>query len=162
MKIAFKIIKEIADELGWNYSHGNLTETPFRSNIVYPMLHNTIQAIQLNEQTSQIQLNIIIADVVNYLKTENETMDLSDVYSELGYTENQNYINILNQLYMNFALKIREKKLQYNQDISFEFPIQMTPFIEADKDVLAGYNITLNINQLSPYITDCYDEISPN
>jgi hypothetical protein len=63
---------------------------------------------------------------------------------------------------MNFALKIREKKLQYNQDISFEFPIQMTPFIEADKDVLAGYNITLNINQLSPYITDCYAEISPN
>jgi hypothetical protein len=38
-------------------------------------------------------------------------------------------------------------------------PIAFVPFIEADKDVLAGYNITINMDVQSPWVTDCYNEV---
>ena len=155
----FEIVKEISDELGWNYSHGNLTEAGLKSITVYPLVHLSLQQVQLDDYVSQVQFNCIIADQVNYLKTENESLDLVDVYAVQGFTENQNYAHILQDLYMKFALKLREKEMQYNSDISIVKPTTFTPFIEADKDVLAGYNIALNVNITSPSVTDCYDEI---
>ena len=155
----FEIVKEISDELGWNYSHGNLTEAGLKSITVYPLVHLSLQQVQLDDYVSQVQFNCIIADQVNYLKTENESMDLVDVYAVQGFTENQNYAHILQDLYMKFALKLREKEMQYNSDISIVKPTTFTPFIEADKDVLAGYNIALNVNITSPSVTDCYNEI---
>lgn len=155
----FEIVKEISDELGWNYSHGNLTEAGLKSITVYPLVHLSLQQVQLDDYVSQVQFNCIIADQVNYLKTENESMDLVDVYAVQGFTENQNYAHILQDLYVKFALKLREKEMQYNSDISIVKPTTFTPFIEADKDVLAGYNIALNVNITSPSVTDCYNEI---
>ena len=155
----FEIVKEISDELGWNYSHGNLTEAGLKSITVYPLVHLSLQQVQLDDYVSQVQFNCIIADQVNYLKTENESLDLVDVYAVQGFTENQNYAHILQDLYVKFALKLREKEMQYNSDISIVKPTTFTPFIEADKDVLAGYNIALNVNITSPSVTDCYNEI---
>lgn len=155
----FAIVKEIADELEWNYSHGNLTEAGLKSITVYPLVHLSLQQVQWDNYISQVQFNCIIADQVNYLKTENESMDLVDVYAVQGFTENQNYAHILQDLYVKFALKLREKEMQYNGDISIIKPTTFTPFIEADKDVLAGYNVALNVNITSPSVTDCYDEI---
>ena len=155
----FEIVKEISDELGWNYSHGNLTEAGLKSITVYPLVHLSLQQVQLDDYVSQVQFNCIIADQVNYLKTENESLNLVDVYAVQGFTENQNYAHILQDLYVKFALKLREKEMQYNSDISIVKPTTFTPFIEADKDVLAGYNIALNVNITSPSVTDCYNEI---
>lgn len=155
----FEIVKEISDELGWNYSHGNLTEAGLKSITVYPLVHLSLQQVQLDDYVSQVQFNCIIADQVNYLKTENQSLDLVDVYAVQGFTENQNYAHILQDLYMKFALKLREKEMEYNGSISIIKPTTFTPFIEADKDVLAGYNIALNVNITSPSVTDCYNEI---
>ena len=156
---AFAIIQEIAEELGWNYSHGNLTEAGFKAVTVYPLVHNTIQSVTLTDQISTVQLNVIIADIVNFLKGENEQESLITLYSEQGYTENQNYAHILQDLYVRFSLKLREKEMQYNESIYFARPITFVPFIEADKDVLAGYNVTINLEIRSPWVTDCYNEI---
>jgi hypothetical protein len=95
---AFAIVQEIAEELGWNYSHGNLTEMGFKAVTVYPLTHLTIQTVQLNDYVSTIQMNVIIADIVNFLKGENEQESLITLYSEQGYTENQNYAHILQDL----------------------------------------------------------------
>jgi hypothetical protein len=104
-------------------------------------------------------MNVIIADIVNFLKGENEQESLITLYSEQGYTENQNYAHILQDLYVKFSLKLREKEMQYNQSIMIQKPIAFVPFIEADKDVLAGYNITINMDVQSPWVTDCYNEV---
>jgi hypothetical protein len=119
----------------------------------------TIQTVQLNDYVSTIQMNVIIADIVNFLKGENEQESLITLYSEQGYTENQNYAHILQDLYVKFSLKLREKEMQYNQSIMIQKPIAFVPFIEADKDVLAGYNITINMDVQSPWVTDCYNEV---
>jgi hypothetical protein len=155
----FAILKEIADELGWNYSHGNMTEMSLKAVNVYPLQHCTIQSITVQEQIATYSINIIIADLVNFLKTENEQLNLVTLYSELGYTENSNYAHVLQDLYVKFNLKLREKRMQFAEDVNLVYPVTFNPFIEADADVLAGYTITLTIEGKSPSVIDCYDEV---
>jgi hypothetical protein len=155
----FAILKEIADELGWNYSHGNMTEMSLKAVNVYPLQHCTIQSITVQEQIATYSINIIIADLVNFIKTENEQLNLVTLYSELGYTENSNYAHVLQDLYVKFNLKLREKRMQFAEDVNLVYPVAFNPFIEADSDVLAGYTITLTIEGKSPSVIDCYDEV---
>jgi hypothetical protein len=155
----FAILKEIADELGWNYSHGNMTEKSFKAVNVYPLQHVTINNITVQEQIATYSVNIIIADLVNFLKTENEGLNPVVLYSEIGYTENTNYAHVLQELYVLFNLKVREKRLQYAEDINIVYPLTFNPFIDAEADVLAGYTITLTIEGRAPAVIDCYNEV---
>ncbi len=155
----FAVLKEIATELGWNYSHGNLTEVALKAVQVYPLQHCSISTIAVQDQISTVTVNVMVADIVNFLKGENEQDNLVNLYSELGYTENSNYAHILENLYMEFSLKLREKDLAYNEDIRLVRPISMNPFIEADADVLAGFTVDLQFEIRSPWVTDCYNEV---
>ena len=100
---AFEVMKDIADLEGWNYSHGTLTEFDFKAFLVFPLMHCSIQSVALTDQVATIQMNVMVADRVNFLKTENEQENLITEYSQYGYTENQNYANILQDLYVRFS-----------------------------------------------------------
>lgn len=156
---AFQVFKEIADELGWNYSHGTLDEHSLKSVTVYPLLHVTMQSASIQDVTEQFQFNILIADITNYLKTENEQQDLVDTYSEIGYTENQNYAHILQNLYVAFNNKIYGKEKEYYSQLQWIRPITFTPFVEGSGDVLTGYNISIGMTMINSWVTDgtCYD-----
>jgi hypothetical protein len=156
---AFQVFKEIADELGYNYSHGNMSESRVKAVNVYPFEHCTIQNVSIENQVTTIQFNITICDILNFVKTENQNLDEEVVYSEIGYTENTNYAHILQNLYVQFMLKLKAKEQEYFGQIQFTRPILMTPFIEGTQDVTAGYDIQLSIQVFSPFITDCYDEV---
>lgn len=151
---AFSVIKNMADDLGWNYSHGQLTEMGMKAIQVYPMLHLTIQSVSMVDQTATIQINVVIADIMNFLKGENESDVLRTTYEKYGYTENQNYAHILQNLYVAFCRKIFEYEQTYFSQIQFQRPINFAPFVEGDTDVLAGYNVTLNIDVINPWVTD--------
>ena len=69
---AFELMKDIATEEGWNYSHGTLTELDFKAFLVFPLMHCSIQSVALTDQVATIQMNVMVADRVNFLKTENE------------------------------------------------------------------------------------------
>ena len=155
---AFQIFKEIADELGWNYSHGTLDEHSLKAITVYPLLHVTMQNASLTDVTEQFNFNILIADITNYLKGENEQQDLVDVYSEIGYTENQNYAHILQNLYVEFSRLLYAKEKEYFSQIQWIRPIAFTPFTEGGQDVLTGYNVSITIELQNPWVTDgtCY------
>jgi hypothetical protein len=155
---AFQIFREIADELGWNYSHGTLDEHSLKAVTVYPLLHVTMQNASLTDVTEQFTFNILIADITNYLKGENEQQDLVDTYELIGYTENQNYAHILQNLYVEFSRMIYAKEKEYYSQIQFNRPITFTPFVEGGGDVLTGYNVSISINQINPWVTDgtCY------
>lgn len=157
---ALQVLKEIADELGYNYSHGNLTESRFKAVNIYPYEHCTIQNILADDSVSTIQFNVTISDILNFLKGENEQANEETLYSEIGYTENTNYSHVIQNLYVQFMLKLRAKEQQYYGQIEFVRPIAFNPFIENHKDVTAGYDITLNIKVISPWVTDCYNELS--
>lgn len=155
---AFQIFKEIADELDWNYSHGTLDEHSLKAITVYPLLHVTMQTASLTDITEQFNFNVLIADITNYLKGENEQQDLVDVYSEIGYTENQNYAHILQNLYVAFAQKLYAKEKEYFSQVQWIRPISFTPFTEGGQDVLTGYNVSITIELQNPWVTDgtCY------
>jgi hypothetical protein len=91
---------------------------------------------------------------MNDLKGENESDVLRTTYSEYGYTENQNYGHILQNLYVAFCRKIFEYEQTYFDQIQFQRPINFAPFIEGDNDVLAGHNITINMDLINPWVTD--------
>ena len=155
---AFQIFKEIADELGWNYSHGTLDEHSLKAITVYPLLHVTMQNASLTDVTEQFNFNILIADITNYLKGENEQQDLVDTYEEYGYTENQNYAHILQNLYVAFSRLLYAKEKEYFSQIQWIRPIAFTPFTEGGQDVLTGYNVSITIELQNPWVTDgtCY------
>lgn len=155
---AFQIFKEIADELEWNYSHGTLDEHSLKAITVYPLLHVTMQTASLTDVTEQFNFNVLIADITNYLKGENEQQDLVDVYSEIGYTENQNYAHILQNLYVAFAQKLYAKEKEYFSQVQWIRPISFIPFTEGGQDVLTGYNVLITIELQNPWVTDgtCY------
>lgn len=155
---AFQLFKEIADELEWNYSHGTLDEHSLKAITVYPLLHVTMQTASLTDVTEQFNFNILIADITNYLKGENEQQDLVDTYEEYGYTENQNYAHILQNLYVAFAQKLYAKEKEYFSQVQWIRPIGFTPFTEGGQDVLTGYNVSITIELQNPWVTDgtCY------
>ena len=155
---AFQIFKEIADELGWDYSHGTLDEHSLKAITVYPLLHVTMQNASLTDVIEQFNFNILIADITNYLKGENEQQNLVDTYEEYGYTENQNYAHILQNLYVAFSQKLYAKEKEYFSQVQWIRPIAFTPFTEGGQDVLTGYNVSITIELQNPWVTDgtCY------
>ena len=151
---AFEVMKDIADLEGWNYSHGTLTEFDFKAFLVFPLMHCSIQSVALTDQVATIQMNIMVADRVNFLKTENEQENLITEYTQYGYTENQNYANILQDLYVRFSKGLWKTEQDYFNQIQYIRPITFQPFVETLDSVLAGYQITVGIELINPWVTD--------
>lgn len=151
---AFEVMKDIADLEGWNYSHGTLTEFDFKAFLVFPLMHCSIQSVALTDQVATIQMNIMVADRVNFLKTENEQENLITEYSQYGYTENQNYANILQDLYVRFSKGLWRTEQDYYNQIQYIRPITFQPFVETLDSVLAGHNISVSIELINPWVTD--------
>ena len=151
---AFEVMKDIADLEGWNYSHGTLTEFDFKAFLVFPLMHCSIQSVALTDQVATIQMNIMVADRVNFLKTENEQENLITEYYQYGYTENQNYANILQDLYVRFSKGLWRTEQDYYNQIQYIRPITFQPFVETLDSVLAGHNIAVSIEVINPWVTD--------
>lgn len=151
---AFEVMKDIADLEGWNYSHGTLTEFDFKAFLVFPLMHCSIQQVNLTDQVATIQMNVMVADRVNFLKTENEQENLITEYSKYGYTENQNYANILQDLYVRFSKGLWRTEQDYFNQIQWIRPINFIPFVETMDSVLAGYQIQIGITLINPWVTD--------
>jgi hypothetical protein len=151
---AFEVMKDIADLEGWNYSHGTLTEFDFKAFLVFPLMHCSIQSVALTDQVATIQMNVMVADRVNFLKTENEQENLITEYSQYGYSENQNYANILQDLYVRFSKGLWKTEQDYFNQIQYIRPITFQPFVETLDSVLAGYQITVGIELINPWVTD--------
>lgn len=151
---AFEVMKDIADLEGWNYSHGTLTEFDFKAFLVFPLMHCSIQSVALTDQVATIQMNVMVADRVNFLKTENEQENLITEYSQYGYTENQNYANILQDLYVRFSKGLWRTEQDYFNQIQYIRPITFQPFVETLDSVLAGHNISVSIELINPWVTD--------
>jgi hypothetical protein len=151
---AFKVFKDIATDEGWNYSHGTLTELDFKAFTVFPLMHCSIQAVSLTDQIASIQMNIMIADRVNFLKGENEQKNLITVYDKYGYTENQNYAHILQEMYVQMLKGLWKLEQDNYSQIQFQRPIVFNPFVETMDSVLAGYQISVTIDLINPWVTD--------
>lgn len=151
---AFQILKDVADDLGWNYSHGDITSDPQRAKLQYPLVHTTLDNLQVQKQVTAVQMNVMIGDVMNHLSTENEEDNLQTKYALMGYTENENYTSILQELYVKFSKSLYKVQYDNYEQFLFRLPLNFTPFIEASNDVIAGFTITLTFDIQSPWVTD--------
>jgi hypothetical protein len=149
-----KLFKLIASDMGARFSHGNITETNKHSMLVYPYLHINIESIAVGEVLSNVSVNMDLSDRVNVITTENQGLDESVLYSEIGYTENNNYAMVLQQLYSDFVISYKKYEMQYYNAISVQKPFNLTSYIEQESDVLAGYTATFNIEIVNPIVTD--------
>lgn len=151
---SFQFIKNIADECGWNYSHGTLTERPFKNAVIFPLVHCNIGNVSVSDSTATIQMNVAIMDRVSFLKTEDRGLNEETLYDKIGYTENQNYAHILQELYVKFLVGLYRQKITNYNEIQIVNPISFTPFIETDESVVAGHQVTLNMTIFNPFVTD--------
>jgi hypothetical protein len=151
-----KFCNDIADDMNARYSHGNITEMNFRSMLVYPYVHANIGSVSIGDSVTLIQVNLMICDRVNVITTENQGLNQSDLYSQVGYTENNNYAMVLQQLYGDFAIALKKYEMQYYNVLSVTRPVSLTPFEESYDDVVAGYTITLQLTLMNPIVTDGY------
>lgn len=149
-----EVLKDIANDNGWNYSHGTITEKGFKNVTVYPLLHAAIQGVTLDKQTADVTINVGLVDVVNTLATENEQDNLVNKYNDIGYTDNENYAHILQDLYVKFGISLRKYNELRFSEIQIQMPVSMDSIIEEDKQVLAGWNISLTVEVQSTWVTD--------
>lgn len=96
----------------------------------------------------------MIADRVNFLKGENEQLNLITVYDQYGYTENENYGHVLQQMYVQMSKGLWKLEQDYFSQIQFQRPILFNPFVETMDSVLAGYQISVTIDLINPWVTD--------
>lgn len=156
---AFEFLKLIAEDCGFNYSHGNLTESPQKNAIVYPLLHANVSSISVSDRTASVSMNVGIMDRVSFLKTEDQALNPEIVYSKIGYTENQNYAHVLQDLYVKFLIALDRVKYQNYAIIQPMMPINFTPFIETENEIVAGHSIMLTLVIDNPFVTDGRCEI---
>jgi hypothetical protein len=103
---------------------------------------------------SNVSVVIDLSDRVNVITSENQGLDESVLYSEIGYTENNNYAMVLQQLYGDFVIAFKKYEMQYFNSLSIQKPFQLQSYIEQETDVLAGFTATLNIEIVNPIVTD--------
>jgi hypothetical protein len=101
-----------------------------------------------------VAFEVVIADLTNTLSTENEGLDLADTAQDIGYTENENYPHILQELYVNFALELYQVQYDEYGSIMFNYPIAFNPIIQDDNDKLTGYVVNITMDVISPMVTD--------
>lgn len=148
------LFKSIANEMGARFSHGNITETNKHAMLVYPYMHINIDNVAVGEVLSNVSVNIDISDRVNIITSENQGLDESTLYSEIGYTENNNYAMVLQELYSTFVIAFKKYEMQYFNSLSIQKPYTLQSYIEQESDVLAGYTATFNIEIVNPIVTD--------
>ena len=88
------------------------------------------------------------------LKTENDGLTESTVYDKIGYTENQNYSHVMQEVYVRFMTALHYVKEDAYNEAYCNDPINFTAFIEAEEHVVAGYSLTLNLTVENPFVTD--------
>lgn len=151
---AFHVVRTIANNLGWQYTHGNLSDFDFKQFSVFPLCHNTINAVNVQENVASVNLTLTIADRVYFPKSEMSAVDKSDYLSDYGYTENANYAQILQSLYVDFISELRKQEQLFYNNLNYTRPVGMIPFVETLDSVLAGWSVTLEFTITNPLVTD--------
>lgn len=112
-----------------SFGHGDLvyfSENMSGETNVYPYMFVTPQLVTYNESTTQYQLNIIFADIVN-TDLSNEIDVISDMSIEAK--------NLLSEIYRGFLF----------DELDIELPATATPFIERFNDHVGGVELNLTI-----------------
>lgn len=129
-----------------SFGHGDLvyfSENMSGQTNVYPYMFVTPQLVTYNESTTQYQLNIIFADIVN-TDLSNEIDVISDMSIEAK--------NLLSEIYRGFLF----------DELDIELPATATPFMERFNDHVGGVELNLTITIFDD-INACvmYDEPVP-
>jgi hypothetical protein len=146
--------KAIASSLNSQYSHGSLTEFDFKSVTVFPLLHVTLTRIDVNDSTSVLSYQIFFADQNIQYSNDFQGQNLVDVNSLSGFTENNNYAFILQELYIRLVKAIKAQEMAMYTNLNINRPFAMNPFLESMDAVLTGFTLDISLTIINPIVTD--------
>ena len=146
--------KAVADRMGAQYSHGTLTEFDFKAITVFPLLHIAISRIDLNESTAVLTYSIMIADQNMRYSNDFQGMANSTTFEEVGYTEDENYAFVLQEMYVRLIREISYMEQDMYNNLNIQRPYTLTPFIKDTDSVLTGFTADISLNIINPIVTD--------
>jgi hypothetical protein len=146
--------KTIAASLNAQYSHGSLTEFDFKSVTVFPLLHITLTRVDVNDSTSVLSYQIFFGDQNIKYSNDYQGQDLTNVNSQIGYTENNNYAFILQELYIRLVRAIKSQEMAMYTNLNINRPFTMNPFAESMDAVLTGFTLDISLTIINPIVTD--------
>jgi len=149
---AISFMQDVANEMNARFSHGSITGIDNSSMLVYPYIHINIGSVSVDKQTAQIQINIVVGDRVNTIVNDNAGINEGTLYTQYGYTENNNYGFVLQEMYVRFVMAIQKYEQLYFNELQIQRPFDMQSFIEEYDDVTAGYVVTLNLTCINPLV----------
>jgi hypothetical protein len=146
--------REVADRIKAQYSHGTMTEFDFKAITVFPLLHIAISRIDISESTSTLTYSIMIADQNMRYSNDFQGMANATTFSEVGYTEDENYVFVLQELYVRILKEIAYMEKQMYNSLNISRPFTLTPFIKDTDSILTGFTGEISLTILNPIVTD--------
>jgi|LakMenEpi03Aug12_release.lakeMendotaPanAssembly.Ray.scaffolds.fasta_scaffold22386_2 hypothetical protein len=146
--------KTIAASLDAQYSHGSLTEFDFKSVTVFPLLHITLVRIDVDEAITTLSYQVMFGDQNISYSTDFQGKNLVDVFASAGYTEDNNYAFIIQELYVRLVKAIRSQEMAMYTNLNVVRPFTMNPFADSFDAVLSGFTLDINLTIINPIVTD--------
>lgn len=142
---AYWFLKTVAENIGANYAHGEFSDEVVLAQKIYPFMHIAPVSVIVSERTTQVTFNIALRDQMTLNTTENEGLSLATIYAQSGYTNDENYAQILQSLYVDFVREIAALEMDHFNNVNVQRPFSMLPVIDSGSDVIAGYDITVTL-----------------
>lgn len=146
--------KEVAARMEAQYSHGTLTEFDFKAITIFPLLHIAIRDIVLDKSTAVLTYSILIADQNMRYSNDFQGMANSTTFAEYGYSEDENYSFILQEIYIRLVREMTYVEQQIYNSLQISRPLTLTPLIKDTDSVITGFMGDISLTILNPITTD--------
>lgn len=100
---------------------------------IYPLMYVIPGTVSRDEQFINYAFNVIIADIMNAKNYDTETDIMSDT------------LQITEDILAQFKYSVTNAEGYYEEKYDITLPASIAPFSEAYDDILAGWNLNLNI-----------------
>jgi len=120
-------------------THGSIEDVDLARQTIFPLAHVTPSTATLNEKTIAYSMNIAALDIVDFNKN-----DLREEANPYYGTDNK--MDVLSDLAvrLQIAVDVIRREL-VDRNITIDTGITMTPFVDRFENLLAGWEVTLNI-----------------
>lgn len=130
-------------------THGNLDLVDLKRQNIYPLVHVVSNGVTFGERTTDYAFGVTIMDIVDF--------DRSDPADEFEpFYGDDNAQDILHDLGITIELaldKLRRGEL-FDDMFRLNGDVGGVAFINEGENVLAGYNVTINVTSLNASVTD--------
>lgn len=132
-------------------THGDLNMIDLNRQSIYPLVHVVCSGATFNERTTDYIMSVTVMDLVDF--TRDDVRDESEPF--YGTDNTQDVLHDLALTVEQALDKLRRGDIR-NDLIELIGNSNGTAFINDSEEVVAGWNLTLNLSTLNASVTDGY------